>query len=167
LRPTADVTIPRFAPEFEAIFEEHYDLVYRTAYGVTGSVEDAEDVTQTVFLRVFRSEIPISSMKNPAGYMYRAAANLSLSLVRSRKRRAKDVELVEVEEREEDHSRLYQAIAELPARFGEVLILRYQQELSDVEIAKLLGTSRGVIAVTLYRARRRLKRILTATGDKK
>lgn len=38
--------------EFEDLFNEHYVLVYRTAYGVTGRVEDAENVVQTVFLRL-------------------------------------------------------------------------------------------------------------------
>jgi RNA polymerase sigma factor (sigma-70 family) len=173
LRSVADVITPQFSPEFEAIFQEHYDLVYRTAYGVTGSVEDAQDVAQTIFLRVFRREVPVNSMKNPAGYMYRAAVNLSLTLLRSQKRRISEVDYELVKDSipetknqaEEEHRRLYRAIAELPPRAAEVLILRYQEELSDVEIARLLETSRGVVAVTLYRARKRLKRILSEGAE--
>ena len=46
------------APEFEEIFREHYQLVYRAAYGVTGNRQDAEDVLQTIFVRLIQREIP-------------------------------------------------------------------------------------------------------------
>ena len=45
-------------PDFEAIFREHYRTVYRTAYGVTGTSQDAEDVAQTVFLRLLHHQTP-------------------------------------------------------------------------------------------------------------
>jgi RNA polymerase sigma-70 factor (ECF subfamily) len=68
-----------FPQEFEALFEEHYVLVCRTAYGVTGRVEDAEDVVQTLFLRLLQREKSPELLKNPKGYLYRAAVNLSLT----------------------------------------------------------------------------------------
>jgi len=55
---------------------------------------------------------------------------------------------------------LIDAMAQLGNRSVEVLILRYEENLSDAESARRLGTSRGVIAVTLYRARARLKRLI-------
>src|SRR5262245_53934515 len=156
-----------FSREFEQTFHEHHDLVYRTAYGVTGSVEDAEDIAQTIFLQILRREISVAAMKNPAGYLYRAAVNLSLTLIRSRRK------VVELDgssvaslpgpipnPAEENHRKLYAAIAELPAKTAEIVILRYQHNFKEAEIATLLGTSRGVIAVTLFRARARLKKIL-------
>src|SRR5687767_4330831 len=86
-----------FSQEFQELFREHHDLVYRTAYGVTGSVEDAEDVTQTVFLQVLRRELSGGVvMTNARGYFYRAAVNLSLTLLKSRSRRTitTDIETV-------------------------------------------------------------------------
>jgi RNA polymerase sigma factor (sigma-70 family) len=74
--------------ELEAIFQEHNQLVYRTAYGVTGSAQEAEDVLQTVFLQLLRSGVPPGLRKNPKGYLYRAAVNQALNAVRSRRRRA-------------------------------------------------------------------------------
>ena len=53
---------------------------------------------------------------------------------------------------EELHRKLYDAIAELKPKAASILILRYLHNYSDADIAKLLGTSRGVIAVTLFRA---------------
>jgi RNA polymerase sigma factor (sigma-70 family) len=160
-----------FSAEFERMFEEHHDLVYRTAYGVTASVEDAEDVAQTIFLQILQREIPVSSMENPAGYLYRSAVNISLTLVRSRARRISTTagEILAsrptpaADPAEEERRKLYEAISSLPAKMAEILILRYQHDFSDARIAKMLGTSRGVIAVTLYRARARLKKMLRAS----
>jgi RNA polymerase sigma factor (sigma-70 family) len=74
------------AKEIDQIFREYYSLVFRTAYGVTGSPEDAEDVVQTIFLRMLRSEFPPECMRSPKAYLYRAAVNLSLNTVRQRAR---------------------------------------------------------------------------------
>src|SRR5262250_3097862 len=73
--------------EFERIFREHSQFVYRTAYGVTGNAEDAEDVLQTIFLRLVRRDIPPNLKRNPKAYLYRAAVNVSLSTLRSRRQR--------------------------------------------------------------------------------
>src|SRR6185436_9684824 len=73
--------------ELEAIFRAHYRLTYRTAYAVTGSAADAEDVVQTIFLRLLRREVPPDLRKNPGAYLYRAAVNQSVSVIRERKRR--------------------------------------------------------------------------------
>jgi RNA polymerase sigma-70 factor (ECF subfamily) len=155
--------------EFEALFREHHELVYRTAYSVTGNRFDAEDVAQTVFLRLLR-RMPPGIESNTKGYLYRAAINLSLNTLRSRKPQ----EPVETLERlpapaaaappdPDDPIRraLLAAIAQLKPRAVEILILHYEHGYSDAQIAQLLGTSRGTIAVTLYRTRARLKKLLS------
>ena len=168
------VVVEPLAQDFDEIFAEHYQLVYRTAYGVTGRVEDAEDVVQTIFLRLLQRETSLAFVKNPKGYLYRAAVNLSLTVVQSRRRRilTEDVEgaaasipSLEPSRQEEIHRRLYEAMAELNPKAAEILILRYLHNYSDAEIAKLLRTSRGSIAVNLYRSRARLKKILRAFGE--
>jgi RNA polymerase sigma-70 factor (ECF subfamily) len=65
----AEDSLPR---ECEDLFEAHYALVYRTAYGVTGRAEDAEDVVQTVFLRLLQRDAPRGALKDPKAYLYRA-----------------------------------------------------------------------------------------------
>ena len=153
-------------PDFEAIFREHYRTVYRTAYGVTGSSQDAEDVAQTVFLRLLHGRSS-REWKNPGAYLYRAAVNESLTVIRSRRRQARNedaerfpalVDPAGPESAEDIHRRLYQAVAELGRKAAEILILRYVHDYSDAQIAKLLGTSRGTIAVSLYRSRARLRK---------
>jgi RNA polymerase sigma-70 factor (ECF subfamily) len=155
--------------EVEALFREHHHFVYRTAYGVTGSAVDAEDVAQTIFLRLLCQGVSPDLQKNPKAYLYRASVNRSLDVLRSRKRQL-TLKAVESSDPEHDearaaaiHRKLYEAIGTLGARAAEILILRYVHDSSDAQIAKLLGTSRGTIAVNLFRSRARLKKLLKAS----
>jgi RNA polymerase sigma factor (sigma-70 family) len=153
---------------FEDLFQEHSGMVYRTARVVTGCREDAEDVLQTIFLQLIQRAIPPSFHKNPKGYFYRSAINLSLNAIRSRRRYLPltDCNLVEGVQRAENNEpdeailrRLLEAVAELSPRTVEILILRYVHDYTEVEIAKLLGRSRGTVAVTLFRAKARLRKL--------
>jgi RNA polymerase sigma factor (sigma-70 family) len=164
-----DVTNEPIRQDFEKLFHEYYPLVYRTAFSVTGSREDAEDVVQTIFLRLYRRREFSGFQKNPKAYLYRSAVNAAISVVRSRRRHVLTDDLeqldrpVEVDPAPRGASfqgQFLKALAELGSSAVEILILRYEHHYSDAEIAKLLGTSRGAIAVRLYRARARLKKFL-------
>src|SRR2546425_1848262 len=81
---------------FEAFYQEHYQLVYRAAYSVTHSRQDAEDVLQTVFLNVLRRDDQTEMAKNVKGYLYRAAVKaLGIVRARTRQRIAGDLECVD------------------------------------------------------------------------
>src|SRR5215471_21320884 len=73
-----------FRPGLEQIFLEHKDRVFRAAYRVTGHAGDAEDVLQTVFLRLARQE-RFPEIANLPAYLHRSAVNASLDLLRRRK----------------------------------------------------------------------------------
>jgi RNA polymerase sigma-70 factor (ECF subfamily) len=159
--------------EFERIYRELAPLVYRTAWGVLGSREDAEDVLQTVFLKLLRREFPPDLHRNPKAYLYRAAINLSLDILKARRRRPvlhlNDVERGQVAasfpdaQFDEDlHQWLYEAISRLNPSAAEILILRYMNNKSVTEIAGELGVSRTVIAVRLFRTRAQLRKLLKA-----
>lgn len=155
--------------EFEQLFHEHYPMVYRTAYSVTGSPEDAEDVVQTIFLRLHRRGVLSAVKENPKAYLYRAAVNAAVSVVRSRRRYILTNDETEFDRPVEGNTsnsepaiqgEFLAAIAQLNPSAIEILILRYEHNYSDAEIAKLLGTSRGAIAVRLFRARAKLKKFM-------
>ena len=170
------IMIPRAGGEtltkdLEDIFREHSRMVYRTAYSITGSWQDAEDVLQTIFLRLLQRDVAIEFMKNPGAYLYRSAVNLSLNIVQSRKRNdiSGDLERLEApavaadaytDDADRMQRLLLDAIAQLRPKMVEILILHYEHNYSDAQIAKMLGTSRGTIAVTLYRAKARLKKLM-------
>jgi RNA polymerase sigma-70 factor (ECF subfamily) len=159
--------------DLEEIFRQHSRLVYRTAYSVTGSPQDAEDVVQNLFLQLLRRGFPPDFRKNPTAYLYRAAVNVSLNAVKSRQRHVSAVDPARLELVADAHAsgpdtdlqeRLVRAMSQLNPRAVEMLILRYQHNSSEAEIGALLGTSRGVVAVTLFRARARLKKLLRASS---
>lgn len=156
----------------ESLFREHYDQIYRTAYRVTGSPSDAEDVLQTVFLRLARREEELDLSPSPGAYLHRAAINASLDLVRSRAI-SKPVSLEDVEselktnpnlspaaqhEDQELRRLVQQAVTRLGATASEMFVLRYFEGYGNREIAEMMGTSQMVVGVVLHRARTRLRK---------
>jgi RNA polymerase sigma-70 factor (ECF subfamily) len=158
--------------ELETLFQSHHDRVFRTAHRITGSPADAEDVLQTVFLRLVKGKETYDLSENPAAYLSRAAINASLDLMRSRGR-AKSVELSEVDSDalesrfqspEAEHADrelqnlIRQAVAGLGKTAGEMFVLRYYEGYDNQEIATMLDTSHMVVGVVLHRARTRLRK---------
>jgi RNA polymerase sigma factor (sigma-70 family) len=170
--PAAAVRQDDSLPEgLEQLFQEHSRLVYRTAFAVTGSRHDAEDVLQSVFVKLLQRGLPPDARSNAARYLHRAAVNLSLNVLRNRKRRrlVDDVELLEIPAAQAEHEdarlheeygRLTRAMTHLTPRALEILLLYYKHGDSTAQIAGRLGTSRSVIAVTLFRIRARLRALL-------
>lgn len=76
------------ALELDDLFDAHHGLVFRTAYRITGNAADAEDVLQTVFLRLLGRDPGGSTLEKPESYLRRAAINVALDLVRAGKVRA-------------------------------------------------------------------------------
>src|SRR5262245_23701421 len=155
--------------EFESLYREHATFVYRTAFRITRNAEESEDILQTIFLRLMRRECPPDFLKRPKAYLYRAAVNAALDAIQLRSNRSAFTDVNDIEtilhkpdssSKERLHRQLHKAIAELNPTSAEILILRYMHNYSDAEIAKMLGKSRGVVAVTLYRSRARLKRLI-------
>lgn len=153
------------------LFAEHHRRVLVAACRITGSMADAEDVAQTVFLRLAVGKGP--TIANAGSYLYRAAINGALDLLRQRKSaRAEPLETVrEVSTEcgrspETDASNrelgalLRLAIGELAPQAAEMFTLRYLEELENREIAVLMGTSQVNVAVTLHKARTKLKKRL-------
>jgi RNA polymerase sigma-70 factor (ECF subfamily) len=162
--------------EVEELFLEHWQMLHRTAYAITGRRQDAEDVLQSIFVKLLQRGVTPDVRQHPARYLHRMAVNLSLNVLRTRKRRrvvgidtveipAASEESEDVRERDEQrHERLTEAIASLKPRALEILLLHYKHGYSDAQIAALLGTSRGTIAVTLFRIRARLRTLMRAAG---
>src|SRR5438105_12140731 len=67
--------------ELERAFRAHHRLVFRTAYRITGNAGDAEDVLQTVFLRLLRRSRSASPLESPESYLRRAAINAALDVI--------------------------------------------------------------------------------------
>jgi RNA polymerase sigma-70 factor (ECF subfamily) len=157
------------ATEIEKAFLENHEMVYKAAFRITGNASDAEDVLQTLFLRLVRREwLPDPRCGWPA-YLHRAAVNIALDIIRTRTRQVAlgDSELMVEESRPDPHRehssaelRIWftTALAELNPIAAEMFTLRYVEGYRVQEIAKLLRTSKGTVAVTLFRTRSRLRK---------
>ena len=166
-------TPKQLSQQLERIFDRHYELMYRTAYGLTGSAADAEDIVQTIFVRLLNRELPPDLNTAPERYLYRAAFNLSLNTIRDKKREVLIDNMEEFDARydtggasAEDlalDQALREAIAVLNPAAAQIVILRYVHDYSLAEIARTLGTTRSTVAVSLYRSRSRLKKYLSGT----
>jgi RNA polymerase sigma factor (sigma-70 family) len=169
--PVAACTAASPLIELSQLFGQHHRRVLTAAYRITGSMADAEDVAQAVFLRLASADGPVT---NVGSYLYRAAINGALDLLRRRKTAPSEpleyaayIEAAgsgsspEAEASSREIGALLRiAIGELPSRAAEMFILRYVEEHGNREIAALMGTSQAVVAVTLYNARSRLKKRL-------
>lgn len=155
-------------PGLEQIFVSHKDLVFRAAYRITGNGSDAEDVLQTVFLRLTGQE-DFSAIGNLKAYLHRSAVNASLDLLRGRK----DSQTVQFDQEPnafepalaetagkavELRDWLRQALARLNPRWAEMFVLRFVEDYSNREIAGMMKTSSAVVAVVLHRTRAQLKK---------
>ncbi|HYJ92804.1 MAG TPA: sigma-70 family RNA polymerase sigma factor [Pyrinomonadaceae bacterium] len=162
--------------EFEnlaVLFREHYKGMFRVSYRITGSESDAEDVLQTIFARLTPGWEDRDLAPNPRAFLYRAAINGSLDIVRTRKRaNAVPLELADTENTlimavpspadnltdAELRQLIRAAVTKLEGRAATAFVLRYYEGYDNARIAELLGTSQMVVAVTLHRARTRLRK---------
>jgi RNA polymerase sigma-70 factor (ECF subfamily) len=172
----------------ERFWNDHSETIFRAAYRITGNPADAEDVLQTVFLRLARRAGEGGDSggrgideREAGGYLHRSAVNAALDVVRSRQRAGwvplepavvgagvADTHASSAPDPERDQANrelranLRLAIARLSPRSAEIFALRYFEGLTNREIASLMGTSQGLVAVLLHRTRARLRKELAA-----
>jgi RNA polymerase sigma-70 factor (ECF subfamily) len=161
-------------PTWEEIVQQHSTRVYRLAYRLTGNRPDAEDLTQEVFVRVFRS---LSSYTPGTfeGWLHRITTNLFLDQVRRRQRIKFDPVADETlgrmpgdpqlgPERAWEQNNLDQdvqlALATLPPEFRAAVVLCDIEGLSYEEIAATLGVKLGTIRSRIHRGRAHLRAAL-------
>jgi len=158
-------------PDIDQIFRQHHAIVFRAAHRVTGNASDAEDVLQTVFMRLLRRPPGAETVGNMEGYLRRAAVNAAVDLIRSRQS-APQVPLDEVapllsektslapdrlQRSAEIRDWLRQAVSRLSPRAAEMFALRFFEGRDNPEIARALGTTAASVAVTLSRTRDRIQ----------
>jgi RNA polymerase sigma-70 factor, ECF subfamily len=156
--------------ELQKAFQDHHGLVFRTAYRITGNAGDAEDVLQTVFLRLVRRGGDADRLKNAESYLRRAAINAALDVIRSRQADQtvpfpEDPSGFEFSRpARHDVSDLRQAlgraIALLKPQAAEIFTLRFMEGLGNRQIAEILGLSQVLVAVIVHRTRQQLQKEL-------
>ncbi len=151
------------------LFERWQSKIYNFAYGILGNSEDAADVTQDSFVRVWESLPRLEQLKF-GPYVYRTARNLAYDVTRTRGRVAADPTPLDFQTDDsvfadpervallrEQQATVREATAELTDEQRAVLTLREMQELSYEEIAQVMEMPRNTVGVYLSRARLKFK----------
>ncbi len=162
---------PWQAPSWEQIVRDHSARVYRLAYRLTGNQHDAEDLTQEVFVRVFRS-LSTYTPGTFEGWLHRITTNLFLDQMRRKQRIRMDAMGEEADrypaaegrhspERAYEHENLdhdvQRALDALPPEYRAAVVLCDIEGLSYEEIAVTLGIKLGTVRSRIHRARARLR----------
>jgi RNA polymerase sigma-70 factor, ECF subfamily len=162
----------------DALVRATYNSTYSLAYRLTGNEDDASDVVQDTYLRVWRSLRRFRGDAQFTTWLYRITANSSANLLAKRARQrtetlSDDYPVIDLRaendpERRvagsEDRARIASALAQLPVRLRQVIVLRDIYDLAHGAIAKELGITEAAAKVRLHRARRRLRELLAAEG---
>ena len=147
---------------FAELYERHYEAVFRAALRVTGNPADAQDVLQTVFLRVLSRSDDDEAARYPAAYFRRAAVNAAVDLLRRRTVHAETVfddraAHAAVESPLLLKERLRRAVATLESDDASLFLLRHVEGLSIEELAGVFKLEKNNVTVRLHRIRRRLQ----------
>lgn len=157
-----DMTSTPVLAGFAELYERHYEAVFRTALRVTGNPADAEDVLQTVFLRVLSRSEDDEAAQRPAAYFRRAAVNAAVDLLRRRRVHAETLyddraPHAAVETPLLLKERLRRAVATLDSEDATLFLLRHVEGLSNEELADVFQIEKNNVAVRLHRIRLRLQ----------
>jgi len=157
----------RSGVEIAQLVAEHHQVVYRYAYRLTGSVQDAEDLTQQVFLTAQQKLGQLRNINAAKSWLFAILRN---SFVKGRQRRrpvlatdvAMDVGSVPAGSLggDVDQERLQDALNRLPDDFRQVVLMFYFEECSYKEIAERLEMPIGTVMSRLSRAKGHLRSIL-------
>lgn len=147
------------------IVETYSDMLLRIAFNRVKSMSEAEDIVQSVYLRLMTNRPRFRSADHERAWLIRTAVNLCLDYGKSAFRRT-SVPLNEemVTAPPQAASEVLDAVRQLPERDRYVVYLYYYEGLSTKEIAHLLGERTGTITSRLSRARKKLKSLLKGDG---
>lgn len=171
---------------FAELLEAYEKPVYNLCLRMTGNPEDAADMTQEAFLKVWRGIEQYKFESSFSTWVYRLTSNVCIDFLRGKKRRqtvsltvdedqdgAAELELPDAAPLPEDQvlhreteSEIVRAMNRLDDEFRMILTLRILEDLSYEEIAQVMDLKVGTVKSRLARARVKLKKILTETGNK-
>ncbi len=153
--------------EFAEFFRATWPRLFRTTYGVAGERLLAEDALQTAFAKAYTSWSRVQAADHPEAYVRRMAVNEVLNVLRRPWFRAeRSAEVAEhpgvaghpsPESDTVERDALWRAVCALPPRQRAVVVLRYYEDMSEAEIAEVLGCSRGTVKSTASSALAKLR----------
>jgi len=150
--------------DFTSAFLAHYEGIYRLLFRLVGSPEEAADLAQETFIRLYRQRFSPWREHNVRAWLYRVATHLAYNSLRGRQRRERRQQAVarlaepgapdpaEAAVRREEQERVRKVLADLPARQSQMLLM-YYAGLSYQELAQAIGVAPTSVGTLLARAK--------------
>ncbi len=178
-------TLQGEAAAFEELIRRYKNQIFAVIYRMSGQYQEAEDICQDVFITVYQKLYQFDNTKKFAPWIHRIAINTCISALRKKNKVALlnfDESFLNQPEREGPHiytnpeivlernelrSDIKAALRDLPPNYQAVLILRYQLDMNNQEIADTLGISKENVEVKVHRARKALRKILTLKWEER
>jgi len=172
---------PQTSDEFGMLVEVYLNRLILSAFRRLGNAQDAEDVVQEVFIRVYNDRFKRTNISQVGPYLYRMVNNASLDFLRKRKRQGSALEKIRVESIHgaqnnqsdtktdtcEEILRAEELLRRLPKKQAEVIRLRVFDELRLNEIAEVVGCSIDTVSSRLRYGFRKLRKIVSREREKR
>ncbi len=172
---------PFLLPDFDVIYETYKTKVFNTAIGYLQNQEDAEEITQDVFVEVYRSAVKFEGKSSLGTWIYRITINKSLDFIKNKNRKKRFAFLSSlfndagelkhdapdfyhpgvILENKEKSAVLFKAVDTLPEKQKTAFILSKLEGLSYVEISEVMETSVSSVESLLFRAKQNLQKELS------
>jgi RNA polymerase sigma-70 factor (ECF subfamily) len=167
---------------FQEFVERYKKKIYYIAYDIAGDHDDAEDISQEVFIKVFRSLKTFRRNAKISSWLYQISVNASIDLLRKRTSKAEklmdDIERTDIQENLPGSSaqvqnpessaeeliiqkHISEALQKVSPKERSVFVMRHYNELKIREIAEILKVSPGTVKALFYRATRKLRKELS------
>jgi RNA polymerase sigma-70 factor (ECF subfamily) len=155
---------------FGSLYERYLDEIYRYVYFRVFNHHEAEDLTETVFLKAWEA-LPKrrKRIKNFRAWIYRIAHNLVIDDIRKKRPeilegetmvQADQLEVESIFEEKQESQALIQALAQLDHKYRQVIVLRFFNQISHAEAAQILDIDEGHVRVLQYRGLKRLRQLM-------
>ncbi len=140
----------------EEVFDKYCTTVYRLAYARVGNRFDAEDILQSVFLKLHSGVIEFTDEEHLKAWLLKVTVNTSKNLLTSAWMRLTEAISENVTAPTHEVSEVYTEVLGLPVKYRTVIHLHYYEGYSCAQIANITGTNEATVKTRLKRARERL-----------
>lgn len=160
--PAQSACAPISPDDIAALFERHVNTVYRLCYSYLGSHQDAEDATQSVFMKLIEKPRIFNDVGHEKAWLIVAASNLCKDILKSAARTRTtalpdDASRIPDEQASAEPSAVLQAVLGLPSRYKDCVYMHYYEGYKTDEIATVLGKPPSTVRNDLRDARNLLK----------
>jgi RNA polymerase sigma factor (sigma-70 family) len=154
---------------FGTLIEEHYDMIFRTAYKWSGTRSDAEDIAQEVCVKLATALKSFDGRSAFATWLYRITLNAVRDMQRAQGRRGRGIgalKVVSPDEQPPDQEeattagQLWRAVRTLPEKQRDAVLLVYAEDLNHAAAAEIMGCKEATVSWHIFEAKRTLRGLL-------